>query len=60
MFFNKRDRRDRERNEISAANRIRSIGTIQTHQDSDPAEVQERLRNMSYGSTNSQVAAVRG
>ena len=60
MFFSKRDRKDRERNETSAANRIRSIGTIQTHQNSDPDEVQQRLRNMTYGSTDNRVAAVRG
>lgn len=60
MFFNRRDRKDRERNEISAANRIRSIGTLETHTDSDPEEVARRLRNMSYGSTNNQIAAVRG
>ena len=60
MFFNRRDRKDRERNEISVANRIRSIGTIETHTDSDPDEVDRRLRNMTYGSTDNRVAAVRG
>lgn len=60
MIFSRRDRKDRERNELSAANRIRSIGGIQTHENSDPEEVNRRLRNMTYGSTNSQIAAVRG
>jgi len=60
MIFSRRDKKDRERNELTAANRIRSIGGIQTHEGADPDEVNRRLRNMSYGSTNSQVAAVRG
>ena len=60
MFFNRRDRKDRERNEVSVANRIRSIGSIETYQDSDPEEVQQRLRNMTYGSTSNRVAAARG
>ncbi|NND02845.1 MAG: hypothetical protein HKN91_08660 [Acidimicrobiia bacterium] len=60
MIFRRRDRKDRERNELSAANRIRNIGSINTYEDADPAEVDRRLRNMTYGSTNSGVAAVRG
>jgi hypothetical protein len=60
MIFSRKDRKDRDRNELSAASRIRSIGNIQTYQDVDPAEVDRRLRNMSYGSTDSRVAAVRG
>ena len=60
MIFSRKDRRDRERNELSAASRIRNIGGIQTHENSDPEEVNRRLRNMTYGHTNNQVAAVRG
>ncbi len=60
MIFGRRDRKDRERNELTAANRIRSIGDIQPYQNSDPEEVNRRLRNMSYGSTASRVTAVRG
>lgn len=60
MLFRRNDRRDKERSESAAASRIRSIGTINAHKDSDPEEVNRRLRNMTYGSTDSRVAAVRG
>ena len=59
MFF-KRNRKDQERSELIAANRIRSIGLIDTHHaDTDPEEVNRRLRNMSYGSTHNRVTAGR-
>lgn len=60
MFFRKNDRKDRERHEQAAASRIRSIGGINTHENSDADEVNRRLRNMTYGSTDNRVAAVRG
>ena len=59
MFF-KRDRKDKERSELAAANRIRSIGLMTTHyDDTDPEEVNRRLRNMSYGSTHNRITAGR-
>lgn len=60
MLFRRKDRKDKERSELAVASRIRSIGTINTHRDSDPEEVNRRLRNMTYGSTDSRIAAVRG
>ena len=60
MFF-KRDRKDRERSEIAAARRIRSIGLTETpFEDVDPEAVNRRLRNMTYGSTHAGIAASRG
>jgi len=59
MFF-KKDRKDQERSELAAANRIRSIGLTATHTaDTDPEEVARRLRNMSFGSTHNRVTATR-
>lgn len=60
MLFRKNDRKDKERHELAAASRIRSIGGLDTHKNSNPEEVNRRLRNMSYGSTDSRVAAIRG
>lgn len=60
MVFGRKNRKDQERHELAAANRLRSLGTVNTYQDADPEEVNRRLRNMSYGSRNSRIAAVRG
>ena len=59
MLF-KKNRKDQERSELAAANRLRSIGlTVTHHDDTDPEEVNRRLRNMSYGSTHNRVTAGR-
>jgi len=59
MLFRRSNKQDRERHELAAASRIRSIGTMTTVADADPEEVNRRLRNMTYGSTDSRVAATR-
>ena len=60
MSLFKRDRQDKIRNENLAASRIRSLGTESTLRNTDPEEVDRRLRNLSYGSTSHKVLASRG
>lgn len=38
---------------------LRSIGTLNPYADANPAEVEERLRNMNYGATNTRVSRIR-
>jgi len=47
-----------ESEEISRA-LLRKIGTLQPYADADPRAVEERLRNMNYGATNSRVSKLR-
>lgn len=60
MTFFRKDRQDKMRNESVAASRIRSLGTENSLEGSDPEEVARRLRNMNYGSTSHKVLAARG
>lgn len=60
MTLLRKDRQDIMRNESAAASRIRSLGTENTLEGSDPEEVARRLRNMNYGSTSHKVLAARG
>ena len=59
MRFRRDSKQDRERHEMAAANRIRNLGGRSTFVDADPEEVNRRLRNMTYGSTNSRISATR-
>ncbi len=38
---------------------LRSIGELNPYADADPAEVEQRLRNMNYGATNSRISKLR-
>ncbi len=44
---------------VASPELVRSIGTMDTYHDADPSDVDFRLRNMTYGSTNSRVAKIR-
>ncbi len=59
MRFRRNNKRDRERSEMAAANRIRNLGGRSTYVDVDPEEVNRRLRNLTYGSTDSRISATR-
>lgn len=58
-FRRSTSKQDRERHEMAAASRIRSLGAKTTFEDADPDEVTRRLRNMTYGSTDSRISATR-
>lgn len=45
--------------ELALRDRLRAIGLTETYPGVDPREVEERIRNMSYGSTNSRVSKLR-
>ena len=38
---------------------LRRIGSLEPYAGADPSEVEERLRNMNYGATNSRVSKLR-
>ncbi len=59
MFRRKARRKDKEVNEIAAAHRLRSIGETYKVEEADPDEITKRIRNMTFGSTASRVAATR-
>jgi len=59
MRFRRTTKQDRERHELAAASRIRSLGAKTTFVDADPEEVTRRIRNMTYGSTDSRISATR-
>ncbi|MCP3976002.1 MAG: hypothetical protein GY720_16095 [bacterium] len=59
MRFRRNNKRDKERSEMAAANRIRNLGGRSTYVDVDPEEVNRRLRNLTYGSTDSRISATR-
>lgn len=59
MRFRRTTKQDRERHELAAASRIRSLGAKTTFVNADPEEVNKRLRNMTYGSTASRISATR-
>lgn len=58
-FRRSTSKQDKLRHEQAAASRIRSLGTQATFVDADPDEVNKRLRNMTYGSTDSRISATR-
>ena len=38
---------------------LRSIAELEPYADADPAQVEERLRNMNFGATNTRVSKIR-
>lgn len=53
------NRRDYLVSEAIGREILRQIGAMEPFADSDPAEVEQRLRNMSYGSTHSRISKLR-
>lgn len=53
-----RKQQKREREETSKA-LLRKIGVLDPYADSPPQDVEQRLRNMTYGATNSRVTKLR-
>ena len=57
---NRESSRSRAHHRREAANSLmRKIGSMQPYADADPAKVEERLRNMSYGATHPRVSELR-
>ncbi len=53
------DRPDWEERARISREILRQIGALDPYADADPDEVEERLRNMNYGATNSRVSELR-
>lgn len=53
------DRRDSIDSEKIARGLLQKIAAMDPYADADPAEVEQRLRNMHYGSTHNRISQLR-
>lgn len=53
------DRRDPLESQRISRELLQKIGEMDPYAGTDPAEVEERLRNMSFGATNSRISKLR-
>ena len=59
MARSRPERPSSEESEHALRDRVRAIGLMDPYVGVDPHEVEERIRNMSYGATNSRVSKLR-
>ena len=57
LFIGSRKRRDSK--EVASPELVQRIGSIDTYEGADEAEVERRLRSMTYGSTSSRIVKLR-
>lgn len=49
----------RKNKEVAPPELVRRIGSLETYRGADEREVEQRLRSMTYGSTNSRITKLR-
>ncbi len=59
MAGNRRNRRDENKAAELSRELLRRIGSLEPYAEAIPSQVEERLRNMNYGSTNSRITKLR-
>ena len=59
MASNRRNRRDANEAAKISRDLLRKIGLLEPYAEAIPSQVEERLRNMNYGATNSRVSKLR-
>ncbi len=59
MASNRRNRHDSNQSARISRDLLRKIGSLEPYAESIPSQVEERLRNMNYGATNSRVSKLR-